>query len=238
MINRSSGFGSPKILILLSVLALIIVGASLFGYRSWYNSAHFVSTDNAKIVADLIQVGSINAGRILRMDVDVGTPVTEGQLIAIVDIPTVISKSDTTNTAKLGFRDVQDQIAEVLAPRSGVIAARWAKVGDTVPSGQPIVTLMDPRKVWVVANIDEGKIGRIQPGQRVEVRVDTLDRTISGRVDTISPVTATTFSLLPARSSSSKFNKVSQLVPVKITLGEANLRLIPGSSVGIKIWIR
>ena len=183
-------------------------------------------------------VGSINAGRILRMDVDVGTPVTEGQLIAIVDIPTVISKSDTTNTAKLGFRDVQDQIAEVLAPRSGVIAARWAKVGDTVPSGQPIVTLMDPRKVWVVANIEEGKIGRIQPGQRVEVRVDTLDRTISGRVDTISPVTAATFSLLPARSSSSKFNKVSQLVPVKITLNEANLRLIPGSSVGIKIWIR
>ena len=238
MINRSSGFGSPKILILLSVLALIIVGVSLFGYRSWYNSAHFVSTDNAKIVADLIQVGSINAGRILRMDVDVGTPVTEGQLIAIVDIPTVISKSDTTNTAKLGFRDVQDQIAEVLAPRSGVIAARWAKVGDTVPSGQPIVTLMDPRKVWVVANIEEGKIGRIQPGQRVEVRVDTLDRTISGRVDTISPVTAATFSLLPARSSSSKFNKVSQLVPVKITLDEANLRLIPGSSVGIKIWIR
>ena len=238
MIYRSSGFGAPKILILLSVVALIIVGGSLFGYRSWYNSAHFVSTDNAKIVADLIQVGSINAGRILRMDVDVGTPVTEGQLIAIVDIPTVISKSDTTNTAKLGFRDVQDQIAEVLAPRSGVIAARWAKVGDTVPSGQPIVTLMDPRKVWVVANIEEGKIGRIQPGQRVEVRVDTLDRTISGRVDTISPVTAATFSLLPARSSSSKFNKVSQLVPVKITLDEANLRLIPGSSVGIKIWIR
>ena len=238
MINRSSGFGSPKILILLSVLALIIVGGSLFGYRSWYNSSHFVSTDNARIVADLIQVGSINAGRILRMDVDVGTPVTEGQLIAIVDIPTVISKSDTTNTAKLGFRDVQDQYAEVLAPRSGVIAARWAKVGDTVPSGQPIVTLMDPRKVWVVANIEEGKIGRIQPGQRVEVRVDTLDRTISGRVDTISPVTAATFSLLPARSSSSKFNKVSQLVPVKITLDEANLRLIPGSSVGIKIWIR
>ena len=238
MINRSSGFGSPKILILLSVLALIIVGGSLFGYRSWYNSAHFVSTDNAKIVADLIQVGSINAGRILRMDVDVGTPVTEGQLIAIVDIPTVISKSDTTNTAKLGFRDVQDQYAEVLAPRSGVIAARWAKVGDTVPSGQPIVTLMDPRTVWVVANIDEGKIGRIQPGQRVEVRVDTLDRTISGRVDTISPVTAATFSLLPARSSSSKFNKVSQLVPVKVIFDEANLQLIPGSSVGVKIRVR
>ena len=238
MIERSRGFGSPKILILLSVLALIVVGGSLFGYRSWYNSSHFVSTDNAKVVADLIQVGSINAGRILRMEVELGAPVTEGQLIAVIDIPAVISKSDTTNTSKLGFRDVQDQFVEVLAPRSGVVAARWAKAGDTVPAGQPIVTLMDAREIWVIANIDEGKIGMVQLGQQVDIRVDTLGRTLSGRVDTISPVTAATFSLLPARNSSSSFNKVSQLVPVKIEFDEVNLRLIPGSSVGIKIRIR
>lgn len=238
MLRRIGGLSWPMRLILFSVVALIITGASWFGYRSWYNSSHFVSTDNATIVADLVQVGSINAGRILRMHVDVGTPVTEGQLIAIVDIPTVISKSDTTNTPKLGFRDVQDQFAEVLAPRSGVIAARWAKTGDTVPSGQPIITLMDPRKVWVMANINEGKIGGVQPGQPVEVRVDTLGRTLSGRVDTISPVTAATFSLLPARSSSSNFNKVSQLVPVKVVFDQSNLRLIPGSSVGVKIRVK
>ena len=238
MIDRIGRFGSPKMLILLSVVALIIVGGSLFGYRSWYNSSHFVSTDNAKVVADLIQVGSINAGRILRMDVDLGAPVTEGQLIAVVDIPTVISKSDTTNTSKLGFRDVQDQFVEVLAPRSGVVAARWAKTGDTVPAGQPIVTLMDARDVWVVANINEGKIGKVQLDLPVDIRVDTLGRTVLGRVDTISPVTAATFSLLPSRSSSSNFNKVSQLVPVKIVFEESNLQLIPGSSVGIKIRVR
>ena len=238
MINRTGGFGSTKMLIILSVLALIIVGGSLFGYRSWYNSSYFVSTDNAKVVADLVQVGSLNAGRILRMEVDLGSPVTEGQLIAIVDIPAVISKSDTTNTAKLGFRDVQDQFVEVLAPRSGVVAARWAKAGDTVPAGQPIITLMDAREVWVVANIDEGKIHKVRLGQLVDVRVDTLGRTVSGTVATISPVTAATFSLLPSQNSSSNFNKVSQLVPVKVIFSEANLQLIPGSSVGVKIRIR
>jgi len=238
MINRTGGFGSTKMLIILSVLALIIVGGSLFGYRSWYNSSYFVSTDNAKVVADLVQVGSLNAGRILRMEVDLGSPVTEGQLIAIVDIPAVISKSDTTNTAKLGFRDVQDQFVEVLAPRSGVVAARWAKAGDTVPAGQPIITLMDAREVWVVANIDEGKIHKVRLGQLVDVRVDTLGRTVSGTVATISPVTAATFSLLPSQNSSSNFNKVSQLVPVKVVFSEANLQLIPGSSVGVKIRIR
>ena len=238
MINRTGGFGSAKMLIILSMLALIIVGGSLFGYRSWYNSSYFVSTDNAKVVADLVKVGSLNAGRILRMEVDLGSPVTEGQLIAIVDIPAVISKSDTTNTAKLGFRDVQDQFVEVLAPRSGVVAARWAKAGDTVPAGQPIITLMDAREVWVVANIDEGKIDKVRLGQLVDVRVDTLGRTVSGTVANVSPVTAATFSLLPSQSSSSNFNKVSQLVPVKVVFSEAILQLIPGSSVGVKIRIR
>ena len=225
-------------ILLAAALIAVITGVSLFGYRTWYNSAHFVSTDNAQVVADLIQVGSINAGRIIIMNVDVGTPVTEGQVLATVDIPSVISRSDTTNTPKIGFRDVQDQFVDVLAPRSGVIAARWAKEGDTVPAGQPIVTLMDRRQIWVVANIKEGEIGRVQPGQLVDVNIDSLGRTLVGRVDTVSPVTASTFSLLPARSSSSNFNKVAQLVPVKITLDEDGLSLIPGSSVGVKIRVR
>ena len=225
-------------IILAVILVAAIGGGSWFGYRTWYNSTHYVSTDNARVVADLIQVGSINAGLILAMNVDLGTPVTEGQVLALVDIPTTISRSQITGTPKLGFRDVQDQIAEVVAPRSGVIAARWAKNGDTVPAGQPIVTLMDPRRLWVEANINEGSIGRVRPGQRVDVHVDSLRRTVTGRVATISPVTAATFSLIPARSSSSNFNKVDQLIPVKITLDEGQLPLIPGSSVQVKIRVK
>jgi multidrug resistance efflux pump len=225
-------------LVLTTVLVLIVVGGSWFGYRTWYNSAHYVSTNNAKVVADLIQVGSINAGRILEMNVDVGAPVIQGQVIAMVDIPTVISGSSTTDTHKLGFRDVQDQFAEVIAPASGIVAARWSKVGDTVPPGQPIVTLMQPRNVWVVANINENSVRRVLPGQRVEVHVDSLGRSVDGTVDTVSPVTAGTFSLLPSRNASGNFTKVSQLVPVKIAVNHENVRLIPGSSVEVKIRVR
>ena len=101
-------------LLMLTVFILVIAGGSWFGYRTWYNSVHYVSTNNAQVVADLIQVGSINAGRIIDMNVDTSAPVTEGQLIAVVDIPAVISRSDTTDTTKLGFRDVQDQLVEVV----------------------------------------------------------------------------------------------------------------------------
>lgn len=220
-------------------LILAIVGASIFGFDQWSKSdlsGRFVSTKNAQVVADLVQVGSINAGRIIAMHVDVGTSVMEGQVIATVDIPTVISRSDITDTSKMGFRDVQDQLTEVVAPRSGIIAARWAKKGDTVPAGQPIVTLMDQRRVWIEANIDEKKIGRVRPGQLVEVEITGRDGKLSGRVETVSPVTAAT--LRPEQNSSRNLRNVGQVVPITITLDEDHLSLIPGSSAEITIWVR
>ena len=220
-------------------LILAIVGASIFGFELWSKSdlsGRFVSTNDAQVVADLIQVGSINAGRIIDMNVDVGTSVMEGQVIATVDIPAVISRSEITDTSKMGFRDVQDQLTEVVAPRSGLIAARWVKKGDTVSAGQPIVTLMDQRKVWIEANIDEKKIGRVRRGQLVEIEITGRDGKLLGRVETVSPVTAAT--LRPEQSSSRNLRNVGQVVPVKITLDEDHLSLIPGSSAEITIWVR
>ena len=227
--------------LLVAGLIAVIVGGSIFGYDQWSRSdlsGRFVSTDDAQVVAKLVQVGSLNAGRIIVMNVDVGTPVMEGQIIATVDIPSVISRSDITDTSKLGYRDVQDQRVEVIAPRSGIISARWVEEGDTLPAGQPIVTLMDPRQIWVVANIDEGKIARVQPGQLVEIYVKSLDRTLVGRVDTLSPVTAANAGLQPEQNSSRNLRKVVQVIPVKIALDEDHPSLIPGSSAEIKIWVR
>ncbi len=225
---------------LVGVIA-IIGGASIFGYDQWSQSdlsGRFVSTDNAHVVADLVQVGSLNTGRIIVMNVEVGTPVLEGQVIAVVDIPSATSRSDITETTKLGFRDVQEQRVEVRAPRSGVIAARWAKEGDTVSAGQRIVTLMDPRQVWIIADIDEGKIEKVRRGQLVDVDVKSLDRTLVGWVETVSPVTAASLSPPPERGSASNLRRVGQVVPIKITLDENHLLLIPGSTAKIKIHVR
>ena len=222
-------------------LILAIVGASIFGFDQWSKSdlsGRFVSTNDAQVVADLVQVGSINAGRIVAMNVDVGSSVMEGQTIATVDIPAVISKSAITDTSKMGFRDVQDQLMEVVAPRSGIIAARWAKEGDTLSAGQRIVTLMDQRQVWIEANIDEKKIERVRPGQTVEIEITGRDGKLAGRVETVSPVTASTLMSSPGQGPSGNSRRVTQVIPVKISLDEDNLSLIPGSSVEIKIWVR
>lgn len=224
---------------LITGFLVVIVGAGMVGYDQWSKSdlsGRFVSTDNAQVVADLIQVSSINAGRVIMMDVDVGASVTEGQVIAIVLMPALVSRSDITEAPKMGFRSVQSQRTEVIASRSGVVAARWAKEGDTVTVGQAIVTLMDPNNVWVVANIDEGKIERVRPGQAVDVDIKSLDRRLVGRVATVSPVTAST--LLPESDSSRNLRRSAQVVPIKITLDRTHPSLIPGSTAKVRILVR
>ncbi len=233
--KASTSWRLPVLLALGIIIALVV--AAFFGYRLRYNSIHFVSTNNAQVAAALVQVGSLHAGRIIKMNVDIGTSVGEGQVIATVDIPTVITHSETTDTSKIGFKDVRDQLVDVVAPISGVVAARWAGMGDTVPAGQPVVTLMDTRQVWVVANIDEGRFRRVRPGQYVDVQVDTLGGTVAGWVEAVSPVTAATFTLLPARNTSGNYSKVVQLVPVKIVLEDHRLPLVPGSSVTVRIHV-
>ena len=226
-------------ILLVAGLILVLVGGGFGGYGLWSQSdvsGSFVSTSNAQVAARLVQVGSSNAGRIVSMNVDVGAPVLEGQVVATVDIPTGLSTSATTDTTKLGFRDVQDQLAEVIAPTSGVVSARWANEGDTMPAGQPIVTLIDIREVWVEANVDEGKIGRVSPGQYVEVDVDYLDDKLTGRVETVWPATAASSGTAPDRTTASTPSRVDRVIPVKIVLCDRAYSLIPGSSADIKIW--
>ena len=223
------------VLILLVGFVAIIVGGSLFAITSLSSSRRFVSTDNAQVVADLVQVGSMNAGRIRVLNVDVGSAVVEGQVIAIVELPTEVSKSGTTDTAKIGFLEVQDLQVDVLAPRSGIIAARWVKKGDIVPTGQRIVTLMDPMQVWVEANIEEDKISRVRPGQTVEVKIDSLRRTLTGRVDTISPVTTATLGVTATGSPPANLKSVDRVIPIKIILDANQPDIIPGVSAEIKI---
>lgn len=221
----------------LPVLALLVAGAALVGYSYWQASIHFVSTDNAQVAGSLVQVGSMNAGRVDSLTVDVGDKVQQGQVIATVLLPTAVSVTQS-GAPRLDFVGGENQRAEVKAPITGVVVARQSNVGDTVAQGQPIVTLVDPTKLWVQAQIEETKIGRVQVGQPVEVRVDSLGKTLPGRVIAVSRASSATFSLLPSSNVSGNFTKVTQLVPVKIAVDYGDLPLVLGSSVEVSIRVQ
>jgi multidrug resistance efflux pump len=228
--------GVPRAVVLLILLGFV-VAAGLFGYRYYEDQQLYVSTDNATVTGALIQVGSLNAGQVADVSVDIGDRVRRDQVVATVNLPSSIS-STLSGTPKLGFQGTQDQQATVRVPVDGVVVARQANPGDTVAAGQPLVTLVEPTRLWVQANVEETKVGRVRVGQPVEVKVDSLGGTLPGRVMAVGQATAGTFSLLPQGNTSGNFTKVVQLVPVKIAVDYGQTPLVLGGSVEVRIRVQ
>jgi multidrug resistance efflux pump len=213
----------------------MLVAAAIFVARYLQDQATYVSTENATISGALLQVGSLNSGQIASVGVDIGDSVKKDQSVAVVTLPSAISSAQ--GTAKLGFRGTDDLQVQVKSPSDGIVVARGSNPGDTVAAGQSLVTIVDPAKFWVQAQIEETKIGRVRVGQAVDVSVDALGQTIPGRVVAVGRASAATFSLMPASNASGNYTKVTQLVPVKIAIDYGQLPLTLGSSVEIKIRV-
>lgn len=147
--------------------------------------------------------------------------------------------------AQLGVIETQLNNTRVRASASGVVAKKWVVPGDIIQAGQPIMTIYDLNEVWVTANFEETKLASIHPGDAVEVSVDAFpDHTLTGRVDLIGAAAASQFSLIPPNNASGNFTKVTQRVPVKISLvnlhqsnSGGRLELRPGMSVEVKIQV-
>ena len=218
-----------RVLTIAVVLIIIIVGVVAY---LGYQGARYVTTDNARIAAPLINVTTQSSCQIVSLNVDIGSYVKQGQSVAEVGQP---RSFDTSN--RQGSKATPSGIASVEAPVSGFVAAVWTYSGAMISAGQSIITIYDSSNVWVSANIDETKLSMIKPGQPVEIKVDSLGGTIlKGTVEGIAPAAAATFSLLPQQNTSANFIKVVQVVPVKISvINTRSVLLIPGTSVEVKI---
>lgn len=131
----------------------------------------------------------------------------------------------------------------ILAPTDGVIARKSVEPGQYVPAGQPLFGFVESRERWVVANLKETELKGVRIGNPVKVEVDAVgDKTFRGVVESISPSTGATFSLLPPDNSTGNFTKVVQRIPVKIKLpdlSESDVdRLQAGLSADVSIRIR
>lgn len=146
---------------------------------------------------------------------------------------------------KAHLKMVETQIAKchVYASCDGVIAKRWHFPGDVVSEGQTVFSLFDLKTVWVTANLEETKLGSVHFNDLVKIKVDAYPRLeFEGNVEIIGAGAASQFSLIPPNNSSGNFTKVTQRVPIRISLKPPypgdTLYLRPGMSVEIKIKAR
>jgi membrane fusion protein, multidrug efflux system len=140
---------------------------------------------------------------------------------------------------------IQTQLnnTRISAPVSGRIAKRWLLSGDVAAPGQAIFTITKDDSVYVTAFFEETKISDLYIGKEVEFTVDAFpDVTFKGAVNYIAANTAGQFSLIPPSNASGNFTKVTQRVPIRMSiLGSDNngryphLKLVSGMSVFVKI---
>ena len=122
-----------------------------------------------------------------------------------------------SSEAQLDLARLQLSHTKITAPVDGLAARLSIHEGQLVGVGQQVLSLV-PVATYIVANFKETQIGRMRPGQLAEIEVDAFPgRKLSGRVESLSGGTGTSFSLLPADNASGNFVKVVQRIPVRIT---------------------
>jgi membrane fusion protein (multidrug efflux system) len=153
----------------------------------------------------------------------------------------------STSKAKLNVVQIQLQNSKILAPMKGVVAKKWVMPGDVIQPGQPILTIYDLENLWVTANFEETKLASIRLNDKALISVDAYPGIpYEGKVILIGAVTSSQFSLIPPNNASGNFTKVTQRVPVKISIETLQhpegkydpAKLLPGMSVQVKIRIK
>src|SRR5712671_2761087 len=139
----------------------------------------------------------------------------------------------------------RDEAARQLAHT--VVRAPFAGIVTNVPSLQPgqylaaaatAFNIVSTDHVWVQASPKETELTYVKPGQKVTVEVDTYPgQQWIGTVDSISPASASSFSLLPAENTSGNWVKVVQRIPMRVSVanspGKPQLRA--GMSVELSV---
>ncbi|MEP4486745.1 MAG: HlyD family secretion protein [Halioglobus sp.] len=138
--------------------------------------------------------------------------------------------------ARISRQQVLVNKLKILAPESGIVDKSFVEKGEYVLPGQRIVLIHNPDKIWVAANIKETEIRHIQLGTRANLQVDGYpDMQLEGEVYEIGGAATSQFSLLPSSNPSGNFTKVTQRIPIKISIEQEGQQLRPGMMVEVAL---
>ncbi len=120
--------------------------------------------------------------------------------------------------AQLDSANLNLSYTEVRAPSDGFITKRNVQLGSYLPVGATMFLIVTPN-VWITANFKEGQLGRMRPGDAVDVRVDAYNGVLlHGHVDSIQYGSGSRFSAFPTENATGNYVKIVQRVPVKIVI--------------------
>lgn len=208
-----------RALLAIPVVALIAGAALAAGYVR--QARTYVSTENAQIDGDKIPIIAPAGGTLIGWRAIQGATLHKDETIGRIQI-----------------RDSFGQPQKIIrAPADGIVALDNGIEGALVTVGTQLAVAYDLSAVFVTARVDDTAIGDVHPGQQVDITVDAYPGiTLTGYVREIQGSSAGMFSPVPQDNATGNFQKLTQVIPVKITILRAkNLTLVPGMNVVVKI---
>lgn len=210
--------------LIIGILMVMVVALGGIVYYYWYQNTNYVSTEDARVSVDFVSVTPQISGKLLELNVDEGDRVTKNEILASQDMN--------------GLPDTSVEQSLVRSPINGIVIKKQGTVGELLSPGQTLITLMDPSKIYITANIEETKLGKVKVGQLVEITIDQYSsKKFTGKVKSIGEVSNSALSLLSS-STSGTFTKVVQRVSIKIELDDFDSKILPGTNAVVKIHVK
>jgi membrane fusion protein (multidrug efflux system) len=130
----------------------------------------------------------------------------------------------------------------ITAPLSGTLGQRQVQPGQYVQSGQTLFMIVPDTGIFIEANFKETQLNKMRVGQPVDFEVDAYPGCrATAVVQSFSPATGATFSLLPPENATGNYTKIVQRVPVRLRVTQDCGRdrpLRPGMSVEPHVIVR
>lgn len=147
---------------------------------------------------------------------------TLAQLGGQIDLP--LEQQPTYQQAQARVDEAERNLKNsvVFAPFAGVVTnVDSLAPGAYLQPPQSGFSLVSSEHLWVAASPKETELTHMRPGQPVTIRVDTYPGVIwHGTVESISPASGSSFSLLPAQNTTGNWVKVVQRIPLRIHIDD------------------
>ncbi|MGO0259710.1 HlyD family efflux transporter periplasmic adaptor subunit [Priestia aryabhattai] len=204
-------------LMVTNFIGIIVILALLIGGGYYYvQKSNYITTDNAKVFGDVYNVVAPAAGKVASWTVEEG--------------------NDVSKDAEIAKIQAEKGSVAATVPADGKIIKTNVKENQMVQAGQQIATEVDMKDLFIVANIKEDQLKDIKEGDDVDVTVDgDSSAKIDGKVEEIGYATNSLSSLTSNSSSDGNYTKVSQTVPVKISISNYSEHVLPGMNAEVKI---
>ncbi len=199
-----------------TVFAVLLIIGGCVGYVMIYNSTHFLSTDNAKVSSKTITITPKATGKLMSWDVKVGDFVNKGQV--------------------LGH---EENAPFITTPIRGQIVQSNVIQDQVVSPGMTLAIVADTADIYILTNIEETSIEKVQPGQTVDITIDAYPSVkFTGFVREIDRTTQQAFSGSFSLNTSGTYTKVVQTVPVKVTFDSQGYDMRLGLNAQVRIHIK